>query len=148
LEEAKKTRFRNMHDCFTRDLKDGARPIDPKPTVLVCPCDGIVGASDEVEGTTLYQAKGFPYTLRDLFGDSELVHRYRDSYYVTLRITASMYHRFHAPHDCRVKQVTYTSGDIWNVNPIALRRIEKLFCSSTADPISFPVMYPSLKARR
>ena len=32
-----------------------------------------------------------------------------------------MYHRFHAPHDCRVEQVTYISGDTWNVNPIALQ---------------------------
>jgi phosphatidylserine decarboxylase len=47
---------------------------------------------------------------------------------VTLRLTSSMYHRFHAPHDCRVDQVTYISGDTWNVNPIALRRVERLFC--------------------
>ena len=41
-----------------------------------------------------------------------------------------MYHRFHALHDCRVERVTYISGDTWNVNPIALRRIEKLFCKN------------------
>src|SRR5258708_17492856 len=41
-----------------------------------------------------------------------------------------MYHRFHAPHDCRVDQVTYISGDTWNVNPIALRRVETLFCKN------------------
>jgi phosphatidylserine decarboxylase len=41
-----------------------------------------------------------------------------------------MYHRFHAPHDCRVEQVAYISGDTWNVNPIALKRIEKLFCKN------------------
>ena len=41
-----------------------------------------------------------------------------------------MYHRFHASHDCRVEQVTYISGDTWNVNPIALKRIEKLFCKN------------------
>jgi phosphatidylserine decarboxylase len=58
------------------------------------------------------------------------VHVYRDGYYVTLRITVSMYHRFHAPHDCRVIQVTYISGDTWNVNPIALKRVEKLFCKN------------------
>ena len=46
------------------------------------------------------------------------------------RLTSSMYHRFHAPHDCRVEQVTYISGDTWNVNPIALKRIEKLFCKN------------------
>ncbi len=41
-----------------------------------------------------------------------------------------MYHRLHAPHDCGVERVTYISGDTWNVNPIALRRIEKLFCKN------------------
>jgi phosphatidylserine decarboxylase len=41
-----------------------------------------------------------------------------------------MYHRFHAPHDCRVEQVIYVSGDTWNVNPIALERIERLFCKN------------------
>jgi phosphatidylserine decarboxylase len=39
-----------------------------------------------------------------------------------------MYHRFHAPHDCVLERVTYFSGDTWNVNPIALKRIERLFC--------------------
>ena len=49
---------------------------------------------------------------------------------MTLRLTSSMYHRFHAPHDCRVEQVTYISGDTWNTNPIALRRVERLFCKN------------------
>jgi phosphatidylserine decarboxylase len=39
-----------------------------------------------------------------------------------------MYHRFHAPHDATVEHVSYISGDTWNVNPIALKRVEKLFC--------------------
>ena len=39
-----------------------------------------------------------------------------------------MYHRFHAPVDCRTQDITYISGDTWNVNPIALKRIEKLYC--------------------
>jgi len=39
-----------------------------------------------------------------------------------------MYHRFHAPADARLGDVTYISGDTWNVNPIALARVERLFC--------------------
>ncbi|MDA4835375.1 phosphatidylserine decarboxylase, partial [Enterobacter hormaechei] len=46
----------------------------------------------------------------------------------TLRLTARMYHRFHAPHELTVDGVTYLSGDCWNVNPIALKRVERLFC--------------------
>jgi len=130
LREAKKTQFRSLHDCFVRELKEGARPIDSDPTILVSPCDAIVGACGSVVGTDLYQVKGFPYTLQDLLGDRDLVDAHRDGCYATLRLTSSMYHRFHAPHDCRVDQVTYISGDTWNVNPIALRRIERLFCKN------------------
>ena len=130
LTEAKKAQgeFRSLHECFTRELKEGARTVDADPGVLTSPCDGIVGACGSIDGIDLIQAKGFPYTLRDLLGDEDLVRAYADGTYVTLRLTSAMYHRFHAPHDCTVEQVTYVSGDTWNVNPIALKRVEKLFC--------------------
>ncbi|MES1204446.1 MAG: archaetidylserine decarboxylase [Pseudomonadota bacterium] len=131
LDEAKDCAdFRSLHDCFVRELKDGARPIDGRQDVLVSPCDAIVGASGRIDGVQVIQAKGFPYTLGDLLHDPELVEMYRDGRYVTLRLTAGMYHRFHAPHDCRVEQVTYVSGDTWNTNPIAIKRVAKLFCKN------------------
>jgi len=130
LRDAEKTQFRSMHDCFTRALKEGARPIDGRADILVSPCDAIVGACGAIAGTRLYQAKGFPYPLEDLLCDRELVKTYRNGCYVTLRLTAGMYHRFHSPHDCHVDRVIYVSGDTWNVNPIALQRIERLFCKN------------------
>ena len=132
LTEARKTHFKSVHDCFTRQLKEGARPVDPDPTALVSPCDAIVGASGTIADGTLLQAKGFPYTLESLLGPHQrkLVAEYAGGTYVTLRLTSSMYHRFHAPYDCRVEEVTYISGDTWNVNPIALKRIEQLFCKN------------------
>lgn len=130
LSEAKQQRFKSLRDCFIRELKDGARPIDTNPAILTSPCDAIVGASGKIAGTELIQVKGFPYTLDDLLCDPALVDLYRNGRFVTLRLTASMYHRFHAPHDCHVQQITYISGDTWNVNPIALKRVEKLFCKN------------------
>jgi phosphatidylserine decarboxylase len=130
LSEAKKEQFNSLHDCFIRELKDGVRPIDQRGQILVSPCDAIVGACGKVAGTELYQAKGFPYALGDLLCDEELVEAYRDGCYATLRLKSSMYHRFHAPHDGRIERVRYISGDTWNVNPIALKRIERLFCKN------------------
>jgi phosphatidylserine decarboxylase len=130
LSEAKKSEFRSLHDCFIRELKDDVRPIDGTADILVSPCDAIVGACGAIAGTELYQAKGFPYTLQDLLCDADLVARHRNGRYVTLRLTSSMYHRFHAPHDAHIEQVTYVSGDTWNVNPIALKRVERLFCKN------------------
>src|SRR5262245_55518991 len=60
LDEARKERFSSLHDCFVRELKPGARPADPDPAVLTSPCDAIVGASGSIEGTRVFQAKGFP----------------------------------------------------------------------------------------
>jgi len=130
LGEAKKTRFESLHDCFIRELKDGARPLERNDAILVSPCDAIVGACGQIDGATLFQAKGFPYTLEDLLCDRNLVETYRNGSYATLRLKSSMYHRFHAPHDSRIEQVRYISGDTWNVNPIALKRIERLFCKN------------------
>jgi phosphatidylserine decarboxylase len=130
LSEAKAVEFRSLHDCFIRELKDGARPIDRTADILVSPCDAIVGACGAIAGTELYQAKGFPYSLQDLLCDPGLVEAHRNGRYVTLRLTSSMYHRFHAPHDGRIDRAIYVSGDTWNVNPIALKRIERLFCKN------------------
>jgi len=130
LSDARETRFMSLKDCFTRELQPGSRPIDPDPAVLSSPSDAIVGAHGPIDTDTVLQAKGFPYPLLDLLGDPELVRYYRGGSYVTLRLTSSMYHRFHAPADCRVEEVRYVSGDTWNVNPIALRRVERLFCKN------------------
>ena len=128
LTEAKKPSFRSLHDCFIRELRDGARAIDRTGNVLVSPCDGIVGATGPVRDNTLLQVKGSPYTLHELVRAPELVAHYRHGTYVTLRLTAGMYHRFHAPHDGRVERVMHIPGDAWNVNPPALKRIDRLYC--------------------
>jgi phosphatidylserine decarboxylase len=130
LREAKKTQFKSLHDCFTRELKPGLRPPDPDPSIVVSPSDGIIGAHGAIEDTELFQIKGAAYSLLDLLGDPKLVDAHRNGRFVTLRLTSSMYHRFHAPSDCRIEQVTFISGDTWNVNPIALKRIERLFCKN------------------
>jgi phosphatidylserine decarboxylase len=130
LSEARTQRFPSLHACFTRELKPGARPVDEDPSIITSHCDAIVGACGRIDHNELIQAKGLPYTLDDLLIDPQLVELYRDGQYATLRLTPSMYHRFHAPFDCSVDKVTYVFGDTWNVNPIALNRIPKLFCKN------------------
>ncbi|WP_244489675.1 archaetidylserine decarboxylase [Sphingomonas yabuuchiae] len=128
LSDARTTRFKSLRDGFVRPLRDGARVFDSDPDTIASPCDALVGAHGRIKGDRLYQVKGFPYTLGDLIPDPELVDRFRDGSFLTLRLTAGMYHRFHAPTDIVVEGVTYLSGDCWNVNPIALKRVERLFC--------------------
>jgi phosphatidylserine decarboxylase len=130
LTEARKSEFKSLHDCFTRELKEGLRPFDPDPNIVASPSDAIIGAHGAIEDTELFQIKGANYSLLDLLGMPELVDTHRNGRFVTLRLTSSMYHRFHAPADFAIECVTFISGDVWNVNPIALKRVEKLFCKN------------------
>ena len=128
LSDARRQQFASLHDCFTRELVPGSRAIDPDPAVLCSPSDGIVGAYGCVVDGMVLQAKGFPYSIGELFGPSQDTGVFMNGSYITLRLTSSMYHRFHAPQDMTVEHVTYLSGDTWYVNPIALARVERLFC--------------------
>jgi phosphatidylserine decarboxylase len=76
------------------------------------------------------QAKGFAYPLGDLLLDPALTVRYLGGRFVTLRLRSTMYHRFHAPCDGRIASVTWIAGETWNVNPVALRRIDRIFCKN------------------
>ncbi len=128
LSDAAAARFASLHACFTRRRRPGARPADPDPSVLASPCDAIVGAAGPVVDGTVLQVKGSPYALADLLGDAAHAALFRGGTYVTLRLTASMYHRFHAPHDMRVRSVTHVPGDCRNVNPPTLARVPRLYC--------------------
>lgn len=71
-------------------MKDGARPVDADPAVLVGLCDAIVGSSGLVNETRLFQIKGMLYTLEDLFVDAGDTAEFRNGCYVTLRLTSAM----------------------------------------------------------
>jgi phosphatidylserine decarboxylase len=136
LTDAAEKRFRSLHAAFIRPLREGARTVEQDREVVVSPSDGIVGAHGRIQDGQVFQVKGFPYAIVDLLGSAVEAEEWRNGWFVTLRLTAGMYHRFHAPHDLTVEQVRYISGDTWNVNPIALKRVERLFCKNERAPIT------------
>ena len=50
--------FHTFNDFFIRELKDGARPVDPKPTAIVSPADGTLSQAGALRGNRILQAKG------------------------------------------------------------------------------------------
>ncbi|VWX54311.1 archaetidylserine decarboxylase [Novosphingobium sp. 9U] len=136
LTDAAEKHFASLHAAFIRRLRDSARTVDRDPNVVISPSDGIVGAFGRIADGQVFQIKGFSYPIADLLGSEADAREWRDGWFVTLRLTAGMYHRFHAPHDLTVEQVRYISGDTWNVNPIALKRVKRLFCKNERAPIT------------
>src|SRR6202045_5169107 len=51
LTEARKTSFKSLHDCFTRELRPGLRPPDPDIFIVVTFRDAIIGAYGRIAAT-------------------------------------------------------------------------------------------------
>ncbi len=126
LSDAAETRWPSMHACFIRRLRPGARTFAAQAHQVASPSDGIIVASGPITGDSIVQAKGRRYSIAELTGGEG--DAYIGGSFVTLRLTAGMYHRFHAPQDGRVDRVRYFPGDCFNVNPPALKRVDRLYC--------------------
>ena len=126
LSDAAETRWPSMHACFIRRLRPGARTFAAQAHQVASPSDGIIVASGAITGDSIVQAKGKRYSIAELTGGEG--EAYLGGSFVTLRLTAGMYHRFHAPQDGRVERVRYFPGDCFNVNPPALKRVDRLYC--------------------
>jgi phosphatidylserine decarboxylase len=137
LSEARRSEFASLRDCFIRELAPGRRPVDRRTETLVSPSDGIVVAAGTVAHGQMLQVKGSTYALAELLRDAARAAALEGGSYATLRLTAGMYHRFHAPHDGRIAEVAHVPGDAWNVNPPALARVPRLYCRNERAILRF-----------
>lgn len=120
--------FSSFNDFFTRELADGARPVDPSPATVVSPVDGIVSAAGPIEGEMLLQAKGLRYRLEDLLAtDLADVARYTNGSFATLYLAPCNYHRVHSPLAGELTAARYVPGRLYSVNSITVRLLPRLF---------------------
>jgi phosphatidylserine decarboxylase len=127
-EAAPGARYRSFDEFFTRRLRPDARPVDPRPGVVVSPCDAKVYAWGRVPADgRIEQIKGKTYALGDLLGDAELAAAFRGGAQATLYLSPAMYHRVHWPVDGRVRGSWRIPGRLYPVNALAIHRVDGLF---------------------
>lgn len=126
LSDAAEATWPSLHAAFIRRLRPGARTFCAQADQLSAPSDGIIVASGRIDSDSIVQAKGRRYSIAELTGGEG--DAYIGGSFMTLRLTAGMYHRFHSPQDAVVERVRYFPGDCFNVNPPALKRVDRLYC--------------------
>lgn len=119
--------YRSLNDFFTRALKAGARPIDPRPGIFVSPVDGVVSQRGLAENGRLIQAKGMDYSVDELLHPSGLSGRFRDGAYAVIYLSPPDYHRIHTPCAGKVASFQFSPGTLYPVNEAAVRGIRGLF---------------------
>jgi phosphatidylserine decarboxylase len=118
--------FNNFDSFFTRNLKDGVRPLG-EPGTILCPSDGRVESMGPVDMNRTFTVKGRPYSVEELVGDAEEARRYEGGLGCVVYLSPRDYHRVHSPVSGKITQVRSIPGDYYPVNSIGIRHVPNLF---------------------
>lgn len=125
--------FTSFNDFFYRKLKTHARPIDLARNSVVSLGDGKLYAYENIDLDKIVQVKGFTYSLKELIKDDATSARYAKGTCLILRLCPTDYHRFHFVDNGTCTDTVKIKGSYYSVNPIALQKVEKLFCENKRE---------------
>ena len=119
---------------FTRALRAGARKMSDDP--VVSPADGALLASGIIDPAARISVKGRRYGVGELIGDQRDALRYSGGSFAVVYLSPRDYHRVHSPVDGDVVLVRGMPGDLFPVNAIGERYVERLFVRNNRVAIS------------
>ena len=109
---------------FTRDLREGLRPIESD---FVSPVDGVLRNYGAIADGKLEQIKGKTYTLARFLGDPETAQRYENGVFFNLYLSPQDYHHVHSPVTGKIVRSVHIPGKLWPVNDWSLANVDELF---------------------
>lgn len=122
-----------FNDFFYRKLKENARPIDKVSNSLISPGDGRLTAFTNIDLKSLIQIKGITYSLYDFIKNDDVAKKYADGTCLILRLCPTDYHRFHFLDSGFCDVSKKINGTYYSVNPIALKKVNNLFCENKRE---------------
>ncbi len=131
MQEAKYTNasdFKTFNDFFTRELAEGARPINTDNNCLCYPVDGAISQQGDIVSGQLIQAKGFDYSLVGLLGgNADTAEPFQGGKFSCIYLAPKDYHRIHMPMAATLREMIYVPGDLFSVNPLTANNVPNLF---------------------
>ena len=119
--------YKSFNEFFFRKLKPQARPVHPYQTSVVFPADGRHLVLPDLSKVSQVYAKGQEFDLTRLLGSENLVNTFREGSIVISRLCPVDYHRFHFSLPGKVSNNRLINGNLFSVNPIALRKRISIF---------------------
>jgi len=137
--------FTTFNDFFTRELAEGARPIDNNPRALCYPVDGAISQQGDITQGKLIQAKGFNYSLTTLLGgNAEDATAFEEGKFSCIYLAPKDYHRIHMPMAATLRKMIYVPGDLFSVNPLTANNVPNLFARNERVVTIFDTKHGSL----
>ncbi len=120
--------YEHFNAFFTRELKEGVRPIDTDEKAVISPVDGAISQCGKIKEGRIFQAKGFDFSVEELlYCDEETKKYFHDGDFATIYLSPKDYHRMHAPLDCKVTRTVHIPGRLFSVANWTAENIPRLF---------------------
>lgn len=118
MKEYEETKYKSFNDFFTRRIKEGMRPIDMDPGILISPCDSKLMAY-QIDFESNFRIKNSTYTISDLVAGDDIADKYIGGQILIFRLTVDDYHRY-CYIDAGAKEYNkHIKGELHTVKPIA-----------------------------
>lgn len=121
------TDYPDFATFFTRELRDGARPLPAESGAIVSPVDGTVSQIGRLEDRRLLQAKGMHYSAEALLGAEHRAAAFRDGGFATIYLAPHQYHRVHMPVDGVLTETVHVPGRLFSVAEYTVELVPDLF---------------------
>jgi phosphatidylserine decarboxylase len=109
---------------FTRDLREGLRPIEGD---FVSPVDGTLRNFGVITDGRLEQIKGKTYSVASFLGDATEAKRYDNGVFFNLYLSPQDYHHVHSPVTGTIVRSVHIPGKLWPVNDWSIANVDELF---------------------
>lgn len=110
--------YRSYNAFFTRQIKDGQRPIDRDSRIFISPCDAKLSVYP-IDAESRFCIKDTEYTVETLLRSPKLAKRYEGGYACVFRLTVDDYHRYCYADGGMKSENRRIPGVYHTVNPIA-----------------------------
>ena len=120
--------YPSFNQFFTRELKEGVRPITTENNSIACPADGAVSQAGPIIDGGIFQAKGHSYSALELLGgDAERAKAFENGSFTTIYLSPKDYHRLHMPLTGTLKEMVHIPGRLFSVNASTVDNVPNLF---------------------
>lgn len=113
--------YPSLHEFFIRNLKEGARVIDPHPDAVVSPVDAVIEDIGAIKADRTISVKGREYSIAEMLGDDDAMARYEQGTFMIFYLSPSHYHRIHSPLSGRVTRQWTLGTKSYPVNKAGLK---------------------------
>jgi len=120
--------FKTFNDFFTRELREGIRPIVTGEENIALPVDGKISQLGNIKAGRIFQAKGHDFSLRELLGGrDDIAAPFDNGLFSTIYLSPQDYHRIHMPITGKLEKMVFIPGDLFSVNPLTAENVPNLF---------------------